>query len=149
MKSKPLNPLFKPLNPLLLIGIIGFFTVGSSFFVDIYRAFYGQKDIYWTHQSMKLPLETTENDFQIFIGGKRLQHHLSDNTLFATDTNGEQYPVVSKDITVRLNNWHKVQTGILTQAVFTGVALGATVTMLFVGLFQLIEQKKNNLNSAK
>jgi hypothetical protein len=131
----------KSINPLLFIGLVGFFTIGSSFFVDIYQAFYGEKDIYWTHQSMKLPIEKTNNDFQMFVGGKLLQNHLSEKTLFAADENRTQYPVVSKDITVRLNNWNKVKTTILTKATFTGFAFGITLTLLIIGLIQTFTKK--------
>jgi len=138
-KMKPVS-----INPLLLIGLIGFFTVGSSFFVDIYRAFYGEKDIYWTHQEMKLPVEKTGNDFQLFIAEKLLQNHLSDKTIYAIDKNGTQYPVVVEDITVRLNNWNKVKATILAKATFTGVFFGIALTLLITGLVQVFIQKRKN-----
>ncbi|MBN1614636.1 MAG: hypothetical protein JW950_09250 [Deltaproteobacteria bacterium] len=132
----------KSINPFLLIGLIGLFTVGSSFLADLYRVFYGEKDIYWTHRDMKLPLEETLNDFQVFIAGKRLQNHLSEKTLYIVDTNGTQYPIVTKDINVRLNNWNKVKAAILTKAVFIGVAFGAVLTLLITGAVLTISQKK-------
>jgi len=134
----------KSINPLFLIGLIGFFTLGSSFFVDIYRAFYGEKDIYWTHQEMKLPIENTKNDFQIFIAGKSLQNHLSDRTIYAVDKNGMQYLVVAEAINVRLNNWNKMKSTILTKATFTGFAFGITLTLLITGLVQTFAQKRKN-----
>lgn len=134
----------KSINRLLFIGLIGLFTVGSQFFVDVYSAFYGDKNIYWTHQEMKLPLEKTYNDFQLFIAGNPLQKHLSEKTLFAVDKNGIQYSVVSKDVSVRLNNWNNVKSRILTRAVFTGCAFGIAVTLLIIGLIQTLTQKKRN-----
>ena len=134
----------KCINPLFLIGLIGFFSLGSSFFVDIYRAFYGEKDLYWTHQEMKLPIENTKNDFQILIAGKLLQNHLSDKTIYAVDKDGTQYPVVAEDINVRLNNWNKVKSTILTKAIFTGLAFGITLTLLIIGLVQMFFQKRKN-----
>jgi hypothetical protein len=132
----------KSINPLIIIGLIGFFTLGSSFFVDIYRAFYGKNDIYWTHQEMKLTIESTKNDFQLFIAGKLLQDHLSDKTIYAIDKNGSQYPVVAEDINIRLNNWNKVKSKILTKAIFTGFAFGITLTLLIIGLVQVFVQKR-------
>jgi len=131
----------KSINPLLLIGLIGFFTIGSSFFVDIYRAFYSDKDIYWTHHEMKLSIEKTKNDFQLLIAGKRLQNHLLDKTIYAVDKNGIHYPVVAKDIAVRLNNWNKVKSKILTKVIFTGFSFGITLTLLIIGLVQTFVQK--------
>jgi hypothetical protein len=134
----------KSINPLFLIGLIGFFIFGGSFFIDIYSAFYGDKDIYWTHQEMKLPIETTRNDFEIFIAGKSLQNHLSDKTIYMTDKNGMQYPVVAEDINVRLNNWNKIKSTILTKTTFTGVGFGITLTLLIIGLVQTFTQKRKD-----
>jgi len=128
----------KPLNPLLLIGLIGFFVIGSVFIADVLKAFYGDRDIYWTHESMKLPIEKTNNDFQVFISGKLLQKHLSDNTLLSVDANGIQYPVVSRDVFVRLNNWCEFRSRTLIKSIFTGVAFGVFLTLLIVGIVQTV-----------
>jgi hypothetical protein len=125
----------KSINPLLAIGLTGIFIIGSSFFVDLYNAFYGDKNIYWTHQSMKMPIEKTKNDFEIYIGEKLLQKQLSDKTIFAVDKDGKQYPVVSQDITVRLNNYNSVKSAILTRTTFTGFAFGISLTLFIIGLF--------------
>ena len=130
------------INPFLLIGLLGFFTIGSSFFVAVYGAFYGNKDMYWTHQSLKLPLEATGNDFQVYISGKLLQKHLTENTIFVSENNGKQFPVVPKDVSVRLNNWNKAQARILTKAIFTGFAFGITLTLLIIGVIQTFTKKK-------
>ena len=134
----------KAINTLLFIGLIGFVTAGSQFFVDIYSAFYGDRNIYWTHQEMKLPLDETFNVFQLFIAGKPLQKHLSEKTLFAVDKNGIQSSVASKDVSVRVNNWNNVKSRILTKAVFTGCAFAISVTLLIIGLIQTLTQKKRN-----
>ncbi len=131
-------------NPLLLIGLIGFFTLGSSLGVDLYRAFWGDRNIYWTHAAMPLSLEDTANDFQIDISGKRLQRHLTDGTLQARDANGASYPVVAKDVRVRVNHWPSVQSGILIKAVFTSFAFGAALTMLIVGWIMARREKKSS-----
>jgi len=138
----------KSINPLLFIGFIGIFTIGSQFFVNIYSAFYDKKDIYWTHQSHKLPIENTVNSFQVFISGKRLQTHLSENTLFAEDPAGSRYPVVSKDVTARINNWYQVQSRRLTMAVLTGFAFGITLTLFVTGWVQTLIRKKRHNNGS-
>jgi len=133
----------KFINPLLFIGLIGFFTIGSQFFADVLSVFYGNQDIYWTPRSMKLPIEETNNDFQVFISDKPLKKHLAENTLLAVDQSGKSYPVVSKDVSVRLNNWNKTKSRMLTKAVFTGFGFGIALTCLIIGFIQiLIERKK-------
>jgi len=137
----------KPVNPLLLIGMIGIFTAGSQFIADMYQAFYGNRNIYWTHQSMKLPIHKTGNDLQLFISGKPIQKHLADRTLFAADKNGHRYPVVSEDIAVRINNWHRVKSRILTKAVFTGGLLAISLTLLITGIFQVFGNRRRTGNN--
>jgi hypothetical protein len=132
----------KKINPLLFIGFIGIFTIGSHFFVNIYTAFFDNKDIYWTHQSYKLPIENTETSFQVFISGKRLQKHLDEHTLLAVDPTGNRYPVVSKDVTARINNWYQVQSKRLAMAVLTGFAFGITLTLFVTGLIQTLVRRK-------
>ena len=132
----------KSINPLLFVGLIGIFTIGSQFFVHIYSAFFDKKDIYWTHQSYKLPIENTADHFQIFISGKRLQTHLAENTLFAEDSKGNTYSVVLKDVTARINTWHQVKSRRLTMAVFSAFAFGIVMTLFVTGWIQTLVRKK-------
>ncbi|MCI5208760.1 MAG: hypothetical protein D3910_08190 [Candidatus Electrothrix sp. ATG2] len=140
----------KFINPLLLIGMIGVFTAGSSLVADLMQVFYGEQGIYWTHKDTPLPLEKTENDFQLLIGGKRLKDHLGGKTFFAADDELVPYPVVAQDVTVRVNNWPSVKARILTKTTFTGFAFGVNLTLMIVGLVQVIlQRKKNKGNSFK
>ncbi|MCI5222774.1 MAG: hypothetical protein D3924_08915 [Candidatus Electrothrix sp. AR4] len=135
----------KSINPLLLIGMIGVFTIGSSLTADLIQIFYGDEGIYWTHKDMPLPLEKTKNTFEVFIGKKRLQDHLDGKTFFAADGELVPYPVLSKDITVRVNNWHKVKSKILTKTTFSGFAFGVNLTLMITGLVQALLQRKKNV----
>jgi hypothetical protein len=83
-------------------------------------------------------IETTEGRFQVYIGGKRLQKHLSEGSLFAVDQNGAQYIVVSKDIGARLNNWDRMKASILTAA--AGNRRGKFVSIEGLGLESLLVQ---------
>ncbi|MCK4359330.1 MAG: hypothetical protein KAW92_11425 [Candidatus Cloacimonetes bacterium] len=130
------------INPLVFMGLIGMFTIGTNFAGQLYRAFGGNQDIWWTPRTMQLPIENSKNNFELFISGKSLQKHLADESLFALDNNGEQYRVVSKDLTIRLNNWNKVKSSILTNAIISGVAFGIVITVLVIGLIQVFGQKK-------
>ena len=95
---------------------------------------------------MQLPIEDSRDDFELFIRKKPLQKHLADGTLFALDNNGEQYRVVSKDITIRLNNWNKVRSSILGNAIISGVAFGIVTTVLVIGLIQVCRREKRFAN---
>ncbi|MCI5190105.1 MAG: hypothetical protein D3905_10020 [Candidatus Electrothrix sp. AS4_5] len=128
----------KYINPLLLIGMIGVFTTGSSLTADLMQVFYGEHNIYWTHKDSPLPLEKTGNDLQVFIGEKRLQDHLNGKTFFAADGELVPYPVLAKDVTVRVNNWPSVKAQILNKTIFTSFAFGVNLTLLIVGLVQVI-----------
>jgi len=132
----------KRINALLWIGIVGTLLIGTSLFTDVYRAFWGDHTIWWTHQSMRIPLEETKDNVELYVGGEPLRKHLSDGALFSLDKNGKQYPVVSKDVTVRLNNWEKVRASILKRTTMSGFAFGVVMTLLVIGLIQIFQQRK-------
>jgi hypothetical protein len=134
------------INPLVFMGLIGMLTIGTNFAMQIYRAFWGNQNIWWTPRTMQLPIEDSRDNFELYISKKPLQKHLADGTLFALDNNGEQYRVVSKDITIRLNNWNKVRSSILKNAIISGVAFGIVITVLVIGLIQVCRRKKRFAN---
>jgi hypothetical protein len=41
-------------NAYLLIGLIGVFTIGSTLFTHVYRAFWGEEGIWWTGRRISL-----------------------------------------------------------------------------------------------
>jgi hypothetical protein len=132
------------INPLLWIGLIGTLTIGTSYITDVYRAFWGDQSIWWTPQVMRLPVEDTRDNFELYIGGEPLRKHLSNSTLFAVDKNGKQYPIVSKDITVRLNNWDKIKASILRHTTMSGFAFGVVITLLVIGSIQVFHHGKKS-----
>lgn len=135
----------KRINPLLWIGLLGLFTIGTSYFIDIYKVFWGNDEIYWTPDSMKLPVAETVDEFQLFVDDKPLQNHITDRTLYYMDREGVQYAVNENSIGIRLNNWNKEKANILTKAAFTGVAFGVVLTLLVIGLVQnLRSSSKSN-----
>jgi hypothetical protein len=131
------------LNALLLIGIIGTFTVGTTFAINVYRAFWGNQNIYWTARTMPLTIGETKNSFELFINKKSLHDHLSDGTLQAVLENGDQRSLVPSDITVRINNWHKVKASILAHSLLPCFLFSASFTMLIMGIIQLFSRKMN------
>lgn len=139
----------KFINPLLFIGMIGVFTIGSSLAADLMQVFYGEQNIYWTHKDRPLSLEETGNKFQIVIGEKPLQDHLNGKTFFAADRELVPYPVTAQDVTVRVNNWPAVKARILTKTTFTGFAFGVNLTLMIVGLVQTCLQRKQNTGNRK
>jgi hypothetical protein len=134
--------MIKRINTLLWIGIFGTLVVSTGLFTDIHRAFSGDQGIWWTHQSMKLPIEETKGNFELFIGGDPLWKHLAQGTLISVDKDGKQYSVVAQDVTVRLNNWEKVRASILERTTVSGFAFGVAITLLVIGLIQFFQQKK-------
>ena len=138
------------INPLLFIGLIGVVTAGSSLYADLMQVFYGEQGIYWTHKDKPLSLNETGNDFQVLIGGEPLQDHLDGKTFFAADGELVPYPVLAKDVTVRVNNWPSVKARILTKTTFTGFAFGVNLTLMLVGLVQIclqcLQRKKKTGN---
>ena len=133
------------INTILWIGIIATLLIGTSFITDVYRVFWGDKNIWWTHQAMRLPIEETRDTFELYIGGEPLAKHISDGTLFSVDKNGKQYRIVYKDLTVRLNNWNKVKASILTYTTMSGFAFGVACTLLVIGLVQFFQHGKKPL----
>jgi hypothetical protein len=114
--------------------------IGASFMTDVYQAFKGDNRIWWTDNDMRLSLEEAKNHFEIYISGKLLQKHMADGTLTGIDGNGKPYPVVSRDVAVRLNNWDNVRASVLTRAMVSGFGLGVSVTLLLTGLIQFFQR---------
>lgn len=130
---------------MLGIGLSGVFIFGSSFFVDLYRAFWGNETIWWTTQTQRLPIEQTRNSVELYINNTLLQKHLADGTLLVVDANGTPSPVVTGAVGVRLNNWDKVKTGILTNTTLTGFGFGVAVTLLVIGAVQFFANNPKKL----
>ncbi len=93
---------------------------------------------------MKVPVEQTKDNFELYIAGRLIQKHLSDGTLLGVDNDGKQYPIVAKDVTVRLNNWDKIKAKILGHTTVSGFGFGIALTLLVVGLIQFFSRRKNS-----
>ncbi len=132
----------KQLNLYLSTGILGFFVFGSMFIGDIYEAFYGNSSIWWTNQDMMLPLDKSKDRFELWINGQPLQTRLDNGSLFAVSADGNQYRLVSKDISVRLNNWHSRQAEILKSALVWAFITGASIAFILAGIGQLTLDRK-------
>ena len=129
-------------NALLWMGLTGSLIFGATFFENVYRAFWGDQTIWWTPQSMSLPIEETKNDFELYIAGTSLNKHLSARTLSTVDKNGKPYPLSAKDITVRRNNWDRTRASILADTTMIGFVFGVSLTLMLIGLFQFFQQRK-------
>ncbi len=95
------------LNSLVFIGIMGVVTWGSVFAVYVIKAFASDQNIYWTAQTMPLPLEETRGWFELLIDGDSLENHLSRGVLTIQNPEGSR-AILLEDISVRLNNLHRV-----------------------------------------
>ena len=132
----------KTFNPYLLAGVIISTVIGVDYVPDVYQAYAGNPDIWWTGQAAKLGLEQTSNTFQVYIGGKRLQRHLSDRTLFVQTREGNRVPVSSADVRVRLNNYLKVRSAHLEDAVLKGPVFGAALTLWVLAAVQIFKRRR-------
>ncbi len=132
----------KYLNPLVITGLTALVITGSTLFVDVYRAYWGDESIWWTPLHLALPLEKTRDQLEIYLGDTLLQQALTQHQLFAVDPDGQQYPVVADDIQVRLNNWFEVKANLLSRVVFLGVPFGAALALFLVGLGQTFSKTK-------
>ncbi len=129
-------------NLYLSIGILGFFVFGSFLIGDIYEAFYADQNIWWTNQDMMVPLDNAKDRVEIWINGVLLQKRLDEKALYAAGTDGNPYPLVSKDIGLRFNNWHSRQVDILKFALFRAFFTGASLAFILVGIVQIFQEKK-------
>ncbi len=132
----------RQLNPLLLIGLLGTLSAGTSFIANVSQAFWGNHEIWWTPQAMRIPIGQTNSSFDLYIAGKPLQKHLSEGLLYSVSGNGEHYRVAPADIDVRLNNWDRMKASFLTKAAITGPAFGAALALLVIGLVQVLAPRK-------
>ena len=132
----------KRMNTLLWVGMVGTLFIGTSLLTNVYQAFWGDQTIWWTPPSMQLPFEETRDRFELSIAGVSLWKHLSQGTILAVDSKGNQFPVVARDITVRLNNWEKVRASLLVRATWTGAAFGVLITLFVLGLIRAFRPEK-------
>lgn len=131
-------------HPLLWIGLTGTLIFGTGFLTGMYRAFWGDETVWWTHQTMRLPIEEARDSFELYIGGELLNKRLSDRTLFAVDKNRKQVPVAAGDIAVRLNNWDKIRASFLISAAISGFFFGVSICLLAVGVVQYYQYWAEN-----
>ena len=131
-------------NILLIFGIIGVSLFGLQFGIYYHRAVFGNSDIWWTPKSLALPINNTRNDFEIFLNDQRLQDHLERGSIYATDQNGHLIPLLTEDVVVRLNNWHKIKASSLHTAVYMALFLGASFMLLLIGIAQFIIGKTSD-----
>ncbi|MBN1907699.1 MAG: hypothetical protein JW927_21660 [Deltaproteobacteria bacterium] len=129
------------INAWLIIGIIGVCVFGYNFGIQYGRAMFGPKDMWWTPKAMALPLEQTSQEFELFVNDELLQSRIKQGTLLAIDREGKTYPVVSEDVSVRLNNWHKIKASFLHSAAFTALLLGISLMSLIIGAIQCFGNK--------
>jgi hypothetical protein len=133
----------KYLNPLVITGLTALIITGSTLFVDVYRAYWGDASIWWTPRHLALPLENTRDQLEIYLGDTLLQQALTQQRLYAVGPDGQPYPVVAEDIRVRLNNWPEVKANLLSRVVLLGVPFGVALALFLVGLVQSFPKMKS------
>jgi hypothetical protein len=123
----------KQYNGFMIAGLIGTIVFGVHLSTSLFSFFFADRNIWWTPSRLALPLSETEDVFQLLITTKPLKDHLEAGTLHIIGPEGGQYKVVDKDITVRLNNWQRIQIQTLEGAVFSAFFFGVCTTLLIIG----------------
>jgi hypothetical protein len=132
----------KQINALIVIGIIGTAIFGANFAAKYTQANWGNKDIWWTPMSMALPLNETQQEFELYIKGELLQKHLEAGALSVADKTGKSLLVGSDDIKIRLNNWNKMKSSMLNSAAISAFSLGISLAVLILGVVQYVANKE-------
>lgn len=122
------------LNTLAMFGVTGMFIFGSIFAGQIIQIVWGNKDIWWTPTTQKLPFEKTTPRMELYIGGKTLRQHLDNGTLLGIDDTGKHYRIVESDIEARFNTWDEVKDSMLSSALFSAFCTGASLACFLIGL---------------
>ena len=122
------------MNPLLLVGLIGTSILGSSFVADLAALTYGNREIHWTHQQMRLPLQALQSSAELYLDGQPLTQLLEQGRLLLRQPDGSTQSIGGDGISVRVNNWPTVRAGILSRAVWGGFGTGIAVTLLAMGI---------------
>ncbi|HOW97507.1 MAG TPA: hypothetical protein P5567_11275 [Kiritimatiellia bacterium] len=126
----------RPFNALLSIGLTGTFLFGSTLLAGLVQLHRGDPGHNWTHRDMRLSLAETRNRTEIYIGGELLQDHLGRKGLTATGPDGTVYPVVERDIRIRLNNWPERRAELAMRAILEAFLTGLSVAALMIGIVQ-------------
>ncbi len=129
---------------LIIAGLLGTIIFGIHLSTSLFSTFFADTNIWWTPSRLALPLSETKDVFELSIAGKPLEQHLSEGTLIALDGSGGQYMVLARDISVRLNNWRKIQIQTLEGAVFSAFFFGVCLTLLLTGLYCRPGTKQTN-----
>lgn len=123
-------------NVFVLIGLLGICTGGSLFAVHLFRAFAGDRNIWWTNQNMLLTLDESKDVFDLQHNGKSLQQLLLDGHLLIQEPGKAARALSVSDLRVRVNNWHQVQANILAISLFPCASFCIGLTLFVVGVVQ-------------
>lgn len=136
------------INSFLSIGLIVTFTLGSAFLVNIININASDNNIYWTHPQQKLKYSESKNYFELYINDKNLTEYLDDNSLALVQKDEKYISVLQNNITIRINNWYKEKSELLNTTVYLGIGLGAALTLLIIGIYKFVNERKNNINES-
>lgn len=129
-------------NALLSVGLIGAFLFGGALVAGLVELYRGDPGHNWTHRDMRLSLAETRSRLEIYIGGELLQNHLERKGLSATGPDGTVYPVVERDLRIRLNNWPERRAELAMRAILEAFLAGLSVAALGAGWHQARRRKE-------
>lgn len=129
-------------NALLHTGILCLFIFGIFLVVDLYEAFYGNADIWWTPKDRMLNFGQTKNHFEIWVSGRPMASLMDQGRLLAVDGRGNQFRVAAGDVGVRLNNWPARQLTLLKCCVYYALFTGVGLALTALGVAQRLRDRK-------
>ncbi len=130
------------LNPMLLIGLIGLFTVGINVGITLARIYAGNENIWWTPHKLALPLEDAQSSFVVLVREVPMKLFLDSGQLAVRAADGECQVLQPGDVRVRLNNWQKTRAQLMQGALISCFALGMILIFLLWGIVEYRKEKK-------
>ncbi|MBN1493466.1 MAG: hypothetical protein JW938_04900 [Candidatus Omnitrophica bacterium] len=119
----------------VIAGLIMSCVFASFLIGNLFSAYKGKTDIWWTPKTMMLSLERAKERVEVYVGGTLLSEQARKGMVTVSDESGGQYTVYEKNIGVRVNNWDGQKAALLERALLNAFGAGAGLSLLLVGLF--------------
>ena len=127
--SGPANPAMPPRIRLFFatLSLVLFFVAA----VPLYGEFSRRSDIWWTPQTVLVPLTESKHRVEIYARGKPLAALLLAGQLRIAE-DGALSPLAASDVGLRFNNWDRVRVERLPLLLMYASVCGATACMFLL-----------------
>jgi len=129
--SGPAKPAMPPRIRLFFatLSLVLFFVAA----VPLYGEFSRRSDIWWTPQTVLVPLTESKHRVEIYARGKPLAALLQAGQLRIAE-DGALSPLAASDVGLRFNNWDRVRVERLPLLLMYSAACGVTACMFLLVL---------------